>query len=195
MSYDIEQPAITEFRLQITSMLFLSSAKSSTLLMEVFTSVDRISRLQNRLGSEGSETPDLRDLIGSEVNEMLQQLLPGLFAQMRDELLIDAAFTAHGSGTGSTSQGRGRTSTFKDFMACQPPHFEGRKDPISCFRWVASIEGAFCTSGCPEGMEVFYAVNLLRNAGKDWWGLILNSRTKEQISAMSWDEFKVLLDE
>ncbi|KAJ9565332.1 hypothetical protein OSB04_001298 [Centaurea solstitialis] len=33
MSYDIEQPAITEFRLQITSMLFLSSAKSSTLLM------------------------------------------------------------------------------------------------------------------------------------------------------------------
>ncbi|KAJ9535612.1 hypothetical protein OSB04_un001252 [Centaurea solstitialis] len=33
MSYDIEQSAITEFRLQITSMLFLSSAKSSTLLM------------------------------------------------------------------------------------------------------------------------------------------------------------------
>ncbi|KAJ9542260.1 hypothetical protein OSB04_028766 [Centaurea solstitialis] len=33
MSYDIEQPAITEFRLQITSMLFLSSANSSTSLM------------------------------------------------------------------------------------------------------------------------------------------------------------------
>ncbi|KAJ9547471.1 hypothetical protein OSB04_020014 [Centaurea solstitialis] len=33
MSYDIEQPAITEFRLQITSMLFLSSANSSMLLM------------------------------------------------------------------------------------------------------------------------------------------------------------------
>ncbi|KAJ9545222.1 hypothetical protein OSB04_024929 [Centaurea solstitialis] len=49
MSYDIEQRAITEFRLQITSMLFLSSANSSTSLMEVFTSVDRISRLQNRL--------------------------------------------------------------------------------------------------------------------------------------------------
>ncbi|KAJ9535921.1 hypothetical protein OSB04_un000920 [Centaurea solstitialis] len=33
MSYDIEQPAITKFRLQITSMLFLSSAISSTSLM------------------------------------------------------------------------------------------------------------------------------------------------------------------
>ncbi|KAJ9557149.1 hypothetical protein OSB04_011763 [Centaurea solstitialis] len=52
MSYEIEQPAITEFRLQITSMLFLSSANSSTSLMEVFTSVDRIRRLQNRLTSE-----------------------------------------------------------------------------------------------------------------------------------------------
>ncbi|KAJ9538365.1 hypothetical protein OSB04_031098 [Centaurea solstitialis] len=52
MSYDSEQTAITEFRLQITSMLFLSSAISSTSLMEeVFTSVDRISRLQNRLVS------------------------------------------------------------------------------------------------------------------------------------------------
>ncbi|KAJ9546795.1 hypothetical protein OSB04_019338 [Centaurea solstitialis] len=52
MSYDSEQIAITEFRLQITSMLFLSSAISSTSLMEeVFTSVDRISRLQNRLVS------------------------------------------------------------------------------------------------------------------------------------------------
>ncbi|KAJ9542919.1 hypothetical protein OSB04_029425 [Centaurea solstitialis] len=52
MSYDGEQIAITEFRLQITSMLFLSSAISLTSLMEeVFTSVDRISRLQNRLVS------------------------------------------------------------------------------------------------------------------------------------------------
>ncbi|KAJ9561808.1 hypothetical protein OSB04_006968 [Centaurea solstitialis] len=37
MSYDIEQPAITEFRLQITSMLFLSSAISSTSLMDQST--------------------------------------------------------------------------------------------------------------------------------------------------------------
>ncbi|KAJ9560416.1 hypothetical protein OSB04_005576 [Centaurea solstitialis] len=37
-----------------------------------------------RGNSTGSEEPDLRDLIGSEVNEMLQQLLHGLFAQMKD---------------------------------------------------------------------------------------------------------------
>ncbi|KAJ9564749.1 hypothetical protein OSB04_000715 [Centaurea solstitialis] len=52
MSYDIEQPAITEFRLQITSMLFLSSAKSSTLLM-VGTSPGRMPMVPRPTNSTG----------------------------------------------------------------------------------------------------------------------------------------------
>ncbi|KAJ9546377.1 hypothetical protein OSB04_018920 [Centaurea solstitialis] len=151
--------------------------------------------------ASGSEDSDLRDLIGSQVNEVLQQLLPGLFAQMKDELLqafderIEAAFTARGSAAGSSGQAQSRTVTFKDFMACQPPHYEGQKDPIACSRWIAAVEGAFRTSGCPAGSKVFFAVNLLRNAGKDWWGLILKSRTEAQIDSMTWDEFKVMFDE
>ncbi|KAJ9556112.1 hypothetical protein OSB04_010726 [Centaurea solstitialis] len=154
-----------------------------------------------RRGNSRSEEPDLRDLIGSEVQEVLQQLLPGLFAQMKDEILqamderMEAAFTARGSASGSNSQAQSRASTFKDFMACQPPHFEGRKDPIVCYRWIAAVEGAFRTCSFPEGMKVFFAANLLRDAGKDWWGLILKSHTEEQITAMTWDAFKVLFDE
>ncbi|KAJ9538895.1 LOW QUALITY PROTEIN: hypothetical protein OSB04_031628 [Centaurea solstitialis] len=147
------------------------------------------------------KTPDLRDIIGPQLTKTLHQILPGLFAQMKDELLaavderIEAAFTTRGSGSSSNSQGQSRASTFKDFMACQPPHFEGKKDPIACYRWVAAVEGAFRTSGYPDAMKVVYAVNLLRNTGKDWWGLILKSRTEEQIRAMTWEEFKALLDE
>ncbi|KAJ9553038.1 hypothetical protein OSB04_017083 [Centaurea solstitialis] len=126
--------------------------------------------------SAGSEEPDLRDLIGSEVHEMLQQILPGLFTQMKDEILqtlderIETACTARCSASGSNNQAQSRANTFKDFMACQPPHFEGRKDPIACSRWFAAVEGAFRTCSYPEGMRVFFAVNLLRDAGKDWWG-------------------------
>ncbi|KAJ9561701.1 hypothetical protein OSB04_006861 [Centaurea solstitialis] len=47
MSYDSEQTAITEFRLQITSMLFLSSAISSTSLMVLCTTS------RGRVGSRG----------------------------------------------------------------------------------------------------------------------------------------------
>ncbi|KAJ9546766.1 hypothetical protein OSB04_019309 [Centaurea solstitialis] len=89
--------------------------------------------------SEEPETPDLRDVIGPQLTETLPQILPGLFAQMKDELMtavderIEAAFTARGSGSGSTSQGQSRASTFKDFMACQPPHFE--EEQIGAITW------------------------------------------------------------
>ena len=117
-------------------------------------------------GTEEPETPDLRDVIDSEVTETLHQILPGLFAQMKDELLlavdqrIEAAFTTRESATGSNNQAQSRTVTFKDFMACQPPHFEGQKDPIACSRWIAAVEGAFRTSGCPARSKVFFAANL-----------------------------------
>ncbi|KAJ9552283.1 hypothetical protein OSB04_016328 [Centaurea solstitialis] len=69
----------------------------------------RMVTMRRTSGNE-SENPDLRDLIASEVNETLQQILPGLFAQMKDELVqalaqrIDAAFTTRGSTAGSFSQ-------------------------------------------------------------------------------------------
>ncbi|KAJ9544224.1 hypothetical protein OSB04_023931 [Centaurea solstitialis] len=133
-----------------------------------------VSMVATRRGnSSGTEDTDLRDLIGFEVNEMLQQILPGLFTQMKDEILqalddrIEAAFTACGSTSGSNNQAHSWDNTFKDFMACQPPHFEGRKDPIACFRWITAAEGAFRTCSFPEGMKVFFAMNQLRDAGKD----------------------------
>ncbi|KAJ9542318.1 hypothetical protein OSB04_028824 [Centaurea solstitialis] len=156
---------------------------------------------QKEFGSEEPETPDLRDIIASQITETMQQILPGLFAQMKDEVLqavdqrIDTAFASRGSTSGSNNQAQSRSSTFKDFMACQPPHYEGRKDPIACSRWVAAVEAAFRTCGCPEGMKVFYAANLLRDAGKDWWVLILKSHTEEQISAMTWEAFRDLFEE
>ncbi|KAJ9538034.1 hypothetical protein OSB04_030767 [Centaurea solstitialis] len=152
-------------------------------------------------GSEEPETPDLRDIIVSQITETLQQILPGLFAQMKDEVLqavdqrIDTAFASCGSTSGSNNQAQSRSSTFKDFMACQPPHYEGRKDPIACSRWISAVEGSFRTCGCPDGVKVFYAANLLRDASKDWWGLILKSHTEEQTSTMTWDAFKVLFEE
>ncbi|KAJ9546585.1 hypothetical protein OSB04_019128 [Centaurea solstitialis] len=103
-----------------------------------------------RTSGTESENPDLRDVIAWEI-------LPGLFAQMKDELLqpldqrIDAAFTIRGSTTRSTSQAQNRILMFKEFMVCQLPHFEGLKDLIACSRWIAAVEGAFRTSGCPTG--------------------------------------------
>ncbi|KAJ9546854.1 hypothetical protein OSB04_019397 [Centaurea solstitialis] len=141
------------------------------------------------------------DHIAAQITETLQQMLPGLFNQMRDELIqtmdqrIDAALTARSLGTGSSSQSQPRGITFKDFMACQPPLFDGKKDPVACYRWYSAVEGAFRTCGCPDGSKVLFAVNLLRGAAKDWWDLTLKKYTEAQITALTWGDFRALSDE
>ncbi|KAJ9542679.1 LOW QUALITY PROTEIN: hypothetical protein OSB04_029185 [Centaurea solstitialis] len=122
------------------------------------------------------------DQIAAQISETLQQMLPGLFDQMRDELVqtldqhIDAALTARNSGSGSTAQSQSRVVTFKDFMTCQPPFFEGQKDPVACYRWYSAVEGDFRTS-------------------KDWWDLVLKRLSEARITALTWEEFKVMFDE
>ncbi|KAJ9544243.1 hypothetical protein OSB04_023950 [Centaurea solstitialis] len=141
------------------------------------------------------------DHIAAQITETLQQMLPGLFNQMRDELIqtmdqrIDVALTARSLGTGSSSQSQPRGITFKDFMACQPPLFDGKKDPVACYRWYSAVEGAFRTCGCPDGSKVLFAVNLLRGAAKDWWELTLKKYTEAQITALTWGDFRALSDE
>ncbi|KAJ9558403.1 hypothetical protein OSB04_013017 [Centaurea solstitialis] len=123
--------------------------------------------------------------------QQLRKVAVYIFRNWKLVQRIETVFSTRASGSGNNSQGQSRASTFKDFMACQPSHFVGKKYPIACYRWVAAVEGAFRTCGCPEAMKVVYSVNLIRDAGKDWWGLMLKSRTEEQINAMTWEEFKL----
>ncbi|KAJ9551995.1 hypothetical protein OSB04_016040 [Centaurea solstitialis] len=147
--------------------------------------------VQTRNNPSGSEAEQANQL-AAQITAILQQTLPGLFDQMREELVqtldqrIDAALTARSSGSGRTAQSQSRVVTYKDFMTCKPPFFEEQKDPVACYRWYSAVEGAFRTSGCPAGSKVLFAVNLLRNAAKDWWDLI---------TALTWEEFKVMFDE
>ncbi|KAJ9539061.1 hypothetical protein OSB04_031794 [Centaurea solstitialis] len=66
---------------------------------------------------------------------------------------------------GSLQSGHTRNVTFKEFMVCQPPSFQGEKDPIISSRWISEVEGEFLTSFCPAEVK---------------------------IAAMTWEEFKVL---
>ncbi|KAJ9546254.1 hypothetical protein OSB04_025961 [Centaurea solstitialis] len=141
------------------------------------------------------EIPDLRGIIAAEVGEVLHDLLPGLFEQMKRELTqvvtqqVNSATAGRGSVAGSSSTGQNRAVGFKDFAACQPPHFGGDKDPIVASRWISEVEGAFLTSFCPAEVKVRYAANLLRGPAKDWWGVVNSSRTQEQIGALTWEAF------
>ncbi|KAJ9544548.1 hypothetical protein OSB04_024255 [Centaurea solstitialis] len=108
---------------------------------------------------EDQEIPDMRSIIASQVGEVLHDILPGLFEQMKRE------------------------------MTEIPLKFEGEKDPIIFARWISEIEGAFLTSFCPADVKVRFTANLLRGPAKDWWNVVNGSRTPEQIGALTWEEF------
>ncbi|KAJ9557274.1 hypothetical protein OSB04_011888 [Centaurea solstitialis] len=147
------------------------------------------------------EIPNLREMIAAEVGEALHDMLPGYFAQMKEEVTnemrsqVEAAVAARPGGSGGSAGGQSRVTTYKDFSACQPPQFNGQKDPVASSRWISEVEGAFLTSSCSEEMKVRYASNLLRKAAKDWWNLINRTRTPEQIAVMTWEQFKELFNE
>src|SRR5581483_6162841 len=151
---------------------------------------------------EDSDIPDLGDMIAAEVGEALHDMLPGYFAQMKDELAnemrsqveaaVEAAVAARPGGSGGSGGEQPKVTTYRDFSTCNPPQFNGQKDPVASSRWIADVETAFLTVSCPEEVKVRFAVNLLRKAAKDWWNLISRMRTPEQIATLTWEQFKEL---
>ena len=67
---------------------------------------------QESLGREGREIPDLRGVIAAEVGEVLHELLPGLFDQLKRELTqvvnqqVEAVVASRGNGVGSSQSGQ-----------------------------------------------------------------------------------------
>ncbi|KAJ9543618.1 hypothetical protein OSB04_023325 [Centaurea solstitialis] len=139
---------------------------------------------------EEEETSNLREMIASEVGEALQDLLPGLFAKIKDDLKqeirtqVEAVMGDRANGSGGSNGGQARVTSYKDFMACQPPQFDGQKHPIASSRWLADVEGAFLTSACSEEVKVRYASNLLRKARKDWWNIVEIERLTSEFLQM-----------
>ena len=51
------------------------------------------------------------------------------------------------------------------------------------------MEVAFLTSGYPDNAKVRYAINLLRDAAKDWWSTRTKGVTGPQSASIPWEEF------
>ena len=145
---------------------------------------------------EGSNNgPDIREMVSSEVGRTLQEVLPGMFEQIKEDIRAELRqiVTAEiRKGAGSSTQAPSRSYNYRDFAACQPPLYEGKRDPVISTRWLSEVNGAFSTTFCPEDAKVRYAANLLRGPAKDWWNLMIKIRTQAEVDKMSWDVFQEL---
>ncbi|XP_021986044.1 uncharacterized protein LOC110882293 [Helianthus annuus] len=86
--------------------------------------------------------------------------------------------------------GERKGCSYKEFMACKPPIYNGEVDPIICQRWLSDIEGVFERTHCEVSDFVTYGTGQLRGQAKDWWDNKKKEIGTDAAKAMTWDEFK-----
>lgn len=83
----------------------------------------------------------------------------------------------------------------KMFLKTSPPQFHGDMDPIVVSDWIMEMENAFDLCMCSDDRKVLYASFMLRGSALYRWNMIKESRGKETLLSMSWDQFKELVCE
>src|SRR5919199_267385 len=92
-------------------------------------------------------------------------------------------------------QAEPKKCTYKKFMDCQPPKFEGSSNPSEALNWLREVEKKFIVCKCEPELKVLYASQLLRGAAMIWWDTMTPDFTEEQIKAISWEEFRTKVRE
>ena len=65
-----------------------------------------------------------------------------------------------------------RGCSYKTFMNCKPPIFNGEIDPVLSSTWIMEIEGTFDTSKCADEDNVIYVATMLKGEAIDWRGMV-----------------------
>ncbi|KAJ0610890.1 putative retrotransposon gag domain-containing protein [Helianthus annuus] len=86
--------------------------------------------------------------------------------------------------------GERKGCSYKEFMACKPPIYNGEVDPVIWQRWLGDIEGVFERTHCDESDFVAYGTGQLRGQAKDWRDNKKNEIGAEAAKTMTWEEFK-----
>ncbi|XP_022015063.1 uncharacterized protein LOC110914581 [Helianthus annuus] len=86
--------------------------------------------------------------------------------------------------------GERKGCSYKEFMACKPPIYNGEVDPIICQRRLSDVEGVFERTHYDVSDLVAYGTGQLGGQAKDWWDNKKNEIGAEAAKAMTWEEFK-----
>ncbi|KAL4591616.1 hypothetical protein LXL04_004585 [Taraxacum kok-saghyz] len=157
-------------------------------------------------GQGGTTNVVTREELANEIARAIQATLPNVIAQARDALLNvnddnmgggedDQKYSMpdpnpsvdQPAGVNNNHERRG--CSYKTFVTCKPPVFDGEPDPIKSTRWITEIEGTFDTSKCADEDRVVYAVTMLKNEAIYWWGMVKEVRGRDVAKRMTWDEF------
>ncbi|KAJ0771927.1 putative transcription factor interactor and regulator CCHC(Zn) family [Helianthus annuus] len=142
-----------------------------------------------------TSTEQMKEIIAEEVGKAIEGSLSGFIDKIQSTVLslveervkrLEDSVNLMKDKTGER-----KGCSYKEFMACKPPIYNGEVDPIICQRWLSDVEGVFERTHCDIGDFVAYGTGQLGNQAKDWWGNKKKEMGGEAARVMTWDEFKV----
>ncbi|XP_022030556.1 uncharacterized protein LOC110931471 [Helianthus annuus] len=142
-----------------------------------------------------TSTEQMKEIIAEEVGKAMEGSLSGFIDKIQSTVLslveervkrLEDTVNLMKDKTGER-----KGCSYKEFMACKPPIYNGEVDPIICQRWLSDVEGVFERTHCDVGDFVAYGTGQLRNQAKDWWDNKKREIGAEAARVMTWDEFKV----
>ncbi|XP_021971918.1 uncharacterized protein LOC110867087 [Helianthus annuus] len=142
-----------------------------------------------------TSTEQMKEIIAEEVGKAIEGSLSGFIDKIQSTVLslveervkrLEDSVNLMKDKTGER-----KGCSYKEFMACKPPIYNGEVDPIICQRWLSDVEGVFERTHCDIGDFVAYGTGQLGNQAKDWWGNKKKEMGGEAARVMTWDEFKI----
>ncbi|XP_024978979.1 uncharacterized protein LOC112516189 [Cynara cardunculus var. scolymus] len=129
------------------------------------------------------EDPEIARL----VSEQILAALPNIVSQVAAGLNANQA-----NNQGTTAN---RDCTYKGFRACNLKEFHGTKGAVGLLAWNEGMESVLHISKCVEGRKVEFAACLLQGRALTWWNTQIQTRGRETINRLTWEELKKLLKE
>ncbi|KAK1429939.1 hypothetical protein QVD17_12297 [Tagetes erecta] len=79
--------------------------------------------------------------------------------------------------------------TYKSFMSCNPPLFDGKKGAVEAQDWLNRMESVLDICDCTENNRVRFAVCMFQTEALNWWNIEVRTKGKDIAKKMSWKEF------
>ncbi|XP_047979077.1 uncharacterized protein LOC125220996 [Salvia hispanica] len=81
----------------------------------------------------------------------------------------------------------------KLFLEQKPPVFDGLGEPAKAESWIRAIERIFAILGCNDRERMSCVTHQLTEAADFWWDTRPNTLARDQVEAMTWEDFKTEL--
>ncbi|XP_035832960.1 uncharacterized protein LOC110924081 [Helianthus annuus] len=140
-------------------------------------------------------TEQMKEVIAEEVGKAIEGSLSGFIDKIQNTVLslVEERVKRLEDNVNLMKEksGERKGCSYKEFMVCKPPIYNGEVDPIICQRWLSDVEGVFERTHCDVSDFVAYGIGQLRGQAKDRWDNKKKEIGAEAARAMTWDELKV----